>query len=68
MATFIIDPNGKKIYQKLYQDRNYLANEYLTLKRTAKQIGSDNNVSYKLINSWLIKHGLIVSTPEIKLP
>ena len=66
MATFIIDDNGNKIYQKLYEDRNYLETEFLTLKRTAKQIARDNNVSYKLINTWLIKLGLIDRTSDVK--
>jgi hypothetical protein len=55
-------------YVKLYQDRNWLVNEYLTLQKTPKQIAKSVHVSYKLINRWLIDHGLIERTPETKVP
>ena len=55
-------------YVKLYQDRNWLANEFLTLRKTPKQIGKSMHVSYKLINRWLIDFGLLIPTPETKVP
>jgi transposase len=60
MPTYVYE-NDQKIYQKLYEDRNYLVTEFLTLGRTAKQIASDNNVSYKLVNTWLVKYGIVPS-------
>ena len=55
-------------YVKVYQDRNWLANEFLTLRKTPKQIGRSVHVSYKLINRWLIDLGLIERTSETRVP
>ncbi len=43
----------KKEYIKFYQDRNWLANEYLTLQKTSKEIAKDLHISYKLVEIWL---------------
>jgi len=52
---------------KLYQDRNVL--EPMFLKgMTSKEIAKELHVSYKLINVWLVKFGLITRTPEMKFP
>ena len=55
-------------YAKLYEDRNWLVNEFLTLRKTPKQIAKSMHVSYKLINRWLIDFGLIERTPDLALP
>jgi hypothetical protein len=39
--------------QKLYQDKAFLENEYITLQKTSKQIGKDLHISYKLVEIWL---------------
>jgi DNA-directed RNA polymerase specialized sigma subunit len=52
---------------KLHQDRNVL--EPMFLKGlSSKQIGKELHISYKLVNYWLIKYGLIIRTPETELP
>lgn len=43
----------QKEYIKFYQDRNWLANEYLTLQKTSKEIAKDLHISYKLVEIWL---------------
>ena len=52
---------------KLYQDKNVLEEMFLK-GMTSKEIAKELHVSYKLINVWLVKHGLIVRTPEMKFP
>lgn len=54
-------------YIKYYESKEFLQDE-LALEKTARQIGNELNVSYKLINLWLIKHGLIERTPEVMVP
>lgn len=54
-------------YIKYYQSKEYLEDE-LALGKTAKEIANENNVSYKLINRWLIDYGLIVRTDEVLVP
>lgn len=56
-----------KPYIKHYESKEYLAN-MLTGGKTSKEIGKENHVSYKLVNYWLITHGLIKHTPDIRLP
>ena len=52
---------------KLYQDRNVL--EPMFRKgMTSKEIAKELHVSYKLINVWLVKFGLVTRTPEMKFP
>lgn len=55
-------------FVKKYEDRDYLYNEYVTNSRSSKNIAKDLHVSYKLINLWLLKFGLVKSTPELLLP
>ena len=40
-------------YVKLYQDRNWLVTEYLTLNKSSKEIAKDLHISYKLVEIWL---------------
>jgi hypothetical protein len=52
---------------KKYEEKEWLENQ-MKSGSTPKQIANMCNVSYKLINVWMIKHGLIVRTPETKVP
>jgi transposase len=53
--------------QRTYQNKNVLEN-LLKDGLSVKQMSNHFHISYKLVNLWLIKHGLIVRTPEINLP
>jgi hypothetical protein len=53
--------------QRTYQDKNVLEN-LLKDGLSVKQMSNYFHISYKLVNLWLIKHGLIVRTPETVLP
>lgn len=53
-------------YIKLYQDKEWLAKQLE--HNSVRQIAKYCHVSYKLINKWGLTHGLIVRTPETKLP
>jgi transposase len=54
-------------YVKDYQNKaaleSYLLNGY-----TSRDIAMDYNVSHKLVNLWLLQHGLIKPTSELALP
>jgi transposase len=54
-------------YVKDYQDKaaleSYLLNGY-----ESRDIAKDYNISYKLVNLWLLQHGLIKLTSELALP
>jgi hypothetical protein len=52
---------------KYYESKEFLQ-DCLAEGMTAKQIGNYCNVSYKLINRWLLNHGLIERTPDLALP
>lgn len=52
---------------KYYESKEFLQ-DCLNKGMSAKDIGKYCHVSYKLINAWLIKHGLLVRTPETKVP
>jgi hypothetical protein len=54
-------------YIKHYESKEYLE-ACIAAKMTSKEIANQSKVSYKLINWWLIKHGLLRNTPEIRLP
>jgi hypothetical protein len=56
-----------KPYTKHYESKEYLT-QMVSEGKTSKEIGKDNHVSYKLINHWLITHGLIRKTTDIRLP
>lgn len=43
----------KFTFEKKYQDKNYLVEEYVTKERSSKDIGKELHVSYKLIEIWL---------------
>ena len=53
--------------EKLYQQKAVLE-KMIQEGLSAKQISKELHVSYKLINLWLVKHGLAVRTPEMKFP
>lgn len=55
-------------YRPMYQDKGYLQEKFIQNKLSAKQIAKENNVSYKLINLWLIESGLLIRTPETQVP
>ena len=46
--------NKKK--RHLYDDKNWLINEYLILKKSAPQIARGEGVGHETIRIWLIKH------------
>jgi hypothetical protein len=54
-------------YIKHYESKEYLE-KCIAAKMTSKEIANQSKVSYKLINYWLIKHGLLRNTSEIRLP
>jgi hypothetical protein len=54
-------------YVKHYESKEYLET-CIAAKMTSKDIANQNKISYKLVNAWLIKHGLLRNTPEIRLP
>ena len=54
-------------FTKLYESKEFLEGR-IANGWDAKQIGNYCHVSYKLINVWLVKHGLVVRTPEMKFP
>jgi hypothetical protein len=54
-------------YNKLYENKEWLQEE-MRSGNDSRAIASKLNVSYKLVNLWLLKFNLIKSTPEIKLP
>lgn len=56
----------KEFDRSVYQDKEKLS--ALLSTKTIKQIANELHVSVKLINLWAITHGLIVRTPEMKLP
>ena len=56
----------KDDYVKSYQDKTWLEDQLQT--KSSRQIAKEMHVSYKLINKWALTHGLIKSTPDLKLP
>lgn len=54
-------------YTKLYENKEWLQDQ-IRSGNDSRSIATKLNVSYKLINVWLLKFGLIVSTPETKIP
>jgi len=54
-------------YIKHYESKEYLET-CVAAKMTSKEIANQSKVSYKLINYWLIKHGLLRNTPDVRLP
>ena len=50
---------------KHWENKEWLASELST--KSVRQISKDQKVSYKLINLWGIRYGLIVRTPETKV-
>jgi transposase len=55
-------------YRAQYREKEYLQDVFVNKNMSAKQIAKENNVSYKLVNVWLIKYGFILRTPETKVP
>jgi transposase len=54
-------------YVKDYENKEALAS-YLLNGYTSRDISKEYNVSYKLVNLWLLHHGLIQRTSELVLP
>ena len=54
-------------YIKSYQDKVVLE-QFLSEGLESREIGKKFNVSYKLINQWLLEYGLIARTSELALP
>jgi hypothetical protein len=54
-------------YVKHYESKEYLE-KCIAAQMTSKEIANQSKVSYKLINYWLIKHGLLRNTPDVRLP
>lgn len=52
---------------KYYESKEFLQ-DCINDKMSVKQIANYCNVSYKLINVWLVKHDLVTRTPEMKFP
>jgi len=61
------DMDEKVQYVKHYESKEYLE-ACIAAKMTSKDIANQSKVSYKLINYWLIKHGLLRNTPDVRLP
>ncbi len=55
-----------KHFDKFYQDKDWLSEQLKT--KTTKEISKEVRVSYKLINVWAVKHGLLKRTPDLVLP
>lgn len=45
-------------FERKFEDREYLYNEYVTKNRASKEIAKDLHVSYKLIEIWLDKFNI----------
>lgn len=60
MAHFIIDQETKtKTYDPKYKDKAYMEN-MVANKASVSDIANDNNISRKLAQIWLDKHGLSI--------
>ena len=56
----------KNMFEKNYQNKEWLAKELET--KSARQISKEIGVSYKLINAWGLRFGLLHRTPDFQLP
>jgi transposase len=54
------------MFEKNYQDKEWLSKELET--KSARQISKEIGVSYKLINAWGLRLGLLRHTPDLMLP
>jgi hypothetical protein len=54
-------------YVKHYESKEYLE-KCIAANMNSKEIANQSKVSYKLVNAWLIKHGLLRNTPNVRLP
>jgi len=55
-----------KEFSKNYQNQEWLAKELET--KSPRIISKEIGVSYKLINAWALRFGLIRHTPDLMLP
>lgn len=55
-------------YEKLYENKEWLEDKFVNQKLSARSIGNMLNVSYKLINLWLVKHDIIRLSKDLPLP
>lgn len=53
--------------QRTYQQKAVLEKMLLD-GLSVKQMSNSLHISYKLVNLWLVKHGLIRRTPEMQFP
>jgi hypothetical protein len=61
------DMKEKVPYVKHYESKEYLET-CIAANMNSKEIANQTRVSYKLVNYWLIKHGLLRNTPDVRLP
>jgi transposase len=54
------------MFEKNYQNKEWLAKELET--KSSRQISKEIGVSYKLINAWGLRLGLLRRTPNLMLP
>lgn len=47
-------------FERKYEDRNYLYNEYVTKNRSSKEIAKELHISYKLVELWLAKFDIAI--------
>lgn len=57
----------KPTYEKSYEDKATLE-LHLSNGLESREIAKLYNVSYKLVNLWLLHYGLIYRTSELALP
>jgi transposase len=55
----------KFVFERKFEDRNYLYNEYITKDRSSKEIAKDLHVSYKLIELWLAKFDIPIKNAYV---
>lgn len=53
--------------ERLYQQKAVLE-KMIQEGLSAKQIAKELHISYKLVNLWLVNHGLVTRTPEMQFP
>ena len=56
----------------IYDERTYqqkaVLEKMIEAGLSAKQIAKTLHISYKLVNLWLVRHGLVTRTPEMLFP
>lgn len=49
----------KENYAKLYEDKDYMSQKWISEGYRAKDIANELHISVKLVHIWLKKHGLL---------